>query len=217
MLKGKRDFQAVVFDMDGVLFLSSDCHEEAFRVTVQEYIPTFNYSDIAGMRTDEAFRFLWSQNGLSVDEELLEKLVQKKRSLAIELLKTHGKIAPGTFELLRELRKCYRLVLATSASLPTIELFFSLSHTRDFFEYVLDGFMVKRAKPEPDIYLLAAEKLHLSPQQCVVVEDAVKGAEAAVQAQSPVIIISSQEGPFVHLKPIMVVSEVQEVAKILLS
>lgn len=219
MLGQKSQIKAVIFDMDGVLFLSTDCHEEAFRLTLgKKDSQAFVYHEIAGMRTDEAFRFFYQKNQIPFDEELITKLVEEKRKNAIRLLREKGRVATGTRDLLERLASQYRLVLASSASLPTIELFLSLSETRDLFEYVLDGSMVEHAKPAPDIYLLVVEKLNLLPEECVVVEDALKGAEASFRAGVPVIIVttSDEKAQFLQFKPIMIVSEVQEVGKILL-
>lgn len=219
MLGQELKTRAVIFDMDGVLFLSTDCHEEAFHLTLDKKdVPTFVYDDIAGMRTDEAFRFFYQKNQLPFDEELIANLVQEKRKHALRLLEEKGEVAAGTFDLLKRLASKYRLVLASSASLGTIEFFLSLSETCDFFEYILDGSMVAQAKPAPDIYLLAIEKLNLLPEECVVVEDALKGAEASFRAGIPLIIVTTPEkkAQFLQFKPIMVVSEVQEVGKILL-
>ncbi|MEK9173665.1 MAG: HAD family phosphatase [Patescibacteria group bacterium] len=219
MLEKKSQIKAVIFDMDGVLFLSTDCHEEAFRLTLDKKdVPVFVYDDIAGMRTDEAFRFFYQKNQLPFDEELIAKLVKEKRKHALRLLGEKGKVAAGTFDLLQRLSSQYRLVLASSASLGTIELFLSLSKTRDFFDCILDGSMVEHAKPAPDIYLLAVEKLNLLPEECVVVEDALKGAEASFRAGIPLIITTppDEKARFLQFKPIMIVSEGQEVGKILL-
>ncbi len=219
MLEQKSQRKAVIFDMDGVLFLSTDCHEEAFRLTLDKKdVHTFVYDDIAGMRTDEAFRFFYQKNQLPFDDELIVKLVKEKRKHALRLLREKGRVADGALDLLQRLASQYRLVLVSSASPETIELFLSLSETRYFFDFILDGSMVAQAKPAPDIYLLAIERLGLLPEECVVVEDALRGAEASFRAGIPLIIVTAADKKvhFLQFKPIMVVSEVQEVDKILL-
>lgn len=205
--------------MDGVLFLSTDCHEEAFRFALgQKDAEDFSYQEIAGMRTDEAFRFLYTKKQIVFDERLIKEKVDAKRQKALALLHERGQVALGTRVLLEKLSQEYQLALASSASPQTVELFLSMSETRHCFQCILDGSMVSRAKPAPDIYDLAVERLGVLPGECVVVEDALKGAEAATRAGIPLIIVTSQKqtGQFLHFKPLMVVSEVREVERILL-
>ncbi len=186
--------KAVIFDMDGVLFHSSDCHEEAWRDVFQSVgITDFSYTSIAGMRSDEAVRKILAAHGHSVTEMLIEKLVTQKRKRALELLTVRGKVAEGSQTLIRQLNKRYQLVLASSASTPTVELFLKKSGSADAFAFVLDGTAVKRAKPDPEIYRLALEKLSLAPEQAIVIEDAVSGIEAAQRASIAVLALAGTE------------------------
>lgn len=187
--------EAVIFDMDGVLFLSTNCHERAYAEALRSVgIDTFSYRAIAGMRTDEAMRKILTENNYEVTETAVNALVAKKRQKALELLEQAGKIREGTQELMARLvQKKYRLVLASSASPQTVALFLRKSGLEKAFEYVLDGSMVERAKPAPDIYLLAIQKLDLEPKQCLVVEDAKSGIEAALAAGANVLAITGTE------------------------
>ncbi len=216
---GKEKIKAIIFDMDGVLFYSTACHEEAFRlVLTEDEGEDFIYSEVAGMRTDEALRFFYTKRQRPFDEAFIEKKMSEKRGYALRLLRDRGRVASGVFPLLQKLQLQYRLVLASSASPETVDLFLDMSQTKVFFDFILDGSMVKNAKPEPEIYQLAVQKLGVLPEECVVVEDALKGAEASQNAGIPMIIVSTADNKeeFLHFKPFMIVSEVQEVEKILL-
>lgn len=188
------EIKAVIFDMDGVLFLSTDCHERAYAEAMDSVgIHSFSYPAIAGMRTDEAIEKILTENGYEATEKTVNTLVAKKRKKALALLEHEGRIREGSRELIQRLTKRYRLVLASSASSQTVALFLKKTGFGEKFELILDGSMVKNAKPAPDIYQLAIQKLNLKPMQCVVVEDAVSGIQAALGAQARVVAIAGTE------------------------
>ncbi len=188
------DTKAIIFDMDGVLFMSSDCHAEAFRTTLAEVgIADFSYSTVAGMRTDEAFRQTFKNLGRVLTDSMLLTLVQKKRDRAIELLEKSGEIAVGSAELVKYLGSKYMLVLASSASPRTVELFLRKCGYANAFQFYLSGSDIQHAKPKPDIYELAVKKLNVSPKECVVIEDSLNGVQAAVAAGVPVIALAEPE------------------------
>lgn len=220
----KNDFtkvRAIIFDMDGVLFLSSNCHEKAFKETLADTgITDFSYSSIAGMRTDDAFKKIFVENEQTLHDNYLKKLVEKKRKKAQEFLVEESEVVTGSAELVSRLRKKYRLVLVSSASSQTVELFLKKSGYADVFEFFLDGSAVLNAKPAPEIYQLAVQKLGLMPEECVVIEDSVSGVRAALSAKIPTIAIIENKGreeEFALLKPIMVVSNITDIEPLLLS
>lgn len=194
MLLDVTNIKAVIFDMDGVLFYSSDCHEEAWRDAFQSVgITDFVYASIAGMRTDEAAKKILQEQGCEATEVELEKLINRKREKALALLKARGKVSEGSKKLVQTLSSWYRLVLASSASPATVEFFLTASGYAEVFEHVLTGASVQTAKPSPEIYLMALDRLNLPPQSAIVIEDAVSGIEAAKGAGIPVIAITGTE------------------------
>jgi HAD superfamily hydrolase (TIGR01509 family) len=215
MLEIFSDTRAIIFDMDGVLFLSSGCHERAFQETLSGIgIVGFSYASIAGMRTDDAMRKVLAENGRGdVDDSELDALVEDKRGRARGLLAEEGVVADGAAELVAHLHGKYRLALASSASPRSVELFLKRSGFSETLEFSLDGSMVPNAKPAPDIYDLAVRKLGLKPGQCVVIEDAVNGVQAAVAANIPVIAIAPERhrDAFARFKPVMIISDLSDI------
>lgn len=194
MLEVFSGIKAIIFDMDGVLFLSTDCHEKAFRKTFAQIgITDFSYASIAGMRTDEAMKKILVDNERPIHEETLKELVERKRRSARELLATYGKVTEGSNELVGRLSQKYRLALASSASPETVRLFLRKSGYADAFEICLDGSIVKEAKPSPEIYLTILKELDLEPKECIVVEDSVSGVQSAERAEIPVIGVTGTE------------------------
>ncbi|TXH00602.1 MAG: HAD family phosphatase [Candidatus Moraniibacteriota bacterium] len=194
MLLDVSKINSIIFDMDGVLLHSSDCHEEAWRDALSLVgITQFSYAGIAGMRTDEAVQKILNEQGISITETEKEHLISQKRKKALELLMLRGRIADESKGLIFQLSKRYRLALASSASVSTVLFFLQKSGYGEIFSEVLDGTSVRHAKPDPEIYDLALERLNIAPQQAIIVEDAVNGIEAAHRAGIRVIAVAGTE------------------------
>ena len=182
--------KAVIFDMDGVLFHSSHCHEQAYNETLRSIgIDNYSYRHLAGMRTNEAIRKALQERGKDISENEIERLVKDKQTRAQRLLTESASIALGADAILRKLKRNFQLALASSASWGTVETYLKLSGHERFFSVCLDGSAVTEAKPSPEIYLLAAQKLKVPAESCVVIEDAQNGVAAAIAAHMPVIAI----------------------------
>ena len=179
-----KNINTIIFDMDGVLMLSCEIHKTAFNKVFSEIgIHLQNYSDYAGMRTDEVFcRVLKENNYKDCSVKTINELTIKKRAAAQKLLKKNLKLAEGTIEVVKSLSKKYKLGLASSASPETVNQFFKKSGLNDCFSCVINGTMIENAKPAPDIYLLALNKLNSTKQNSLVIEDAVSGIKAAKSA-----------------------------------
>jgi beta-phosphoglucomutase len=182
----------IIFDLDGVLMHSTPFHDRAYREVLEGFpIIGFDYAPIAGMRTADALRKVFAGQNQDISEPDLAALAERKTVRAHELILAANPVAPGCLETLSQLAVRYRLALASSASQRTVEAFLQLSGTRDLFRSIIWGSMVKEAKPAPGIYLRAAAELWLSPEQCLVIEDAVAGIEAGLRAGCVVCGITS--------------------------
>lgn len=188
------EIKAIVFDMDGVLFLSGNSHEKAYREVLGSIgVQEFSYASIAGMRTDDAIRKILSENRVSLNNDAVENIVSLKRKRALELLLTEGKIASESGLLIDALRQRYRLALASSASPQTVEFFLAKSGYAEAFEFCLNGSLVKEAKPSPEIYNLALKRLEIKEKECMVIEDAESGVRAARSAGMQVLALRGTE------------------------
>ncbi|HSX41742.1 MAG TPA: HAD family phosphatase [Candidatus Saccharimonadales bacterium] len=195
MLAAPAQIKAVIFDMDGVLLFSSDGHRLAYEQTLAPIgITDFSYAEVAGMRTDEAFKKIFSRINQPLSEVRLQRLVKEKRQRALAAFGDRAKLAPAGHGLINDLRqRNYRVALASSASPATVEFFLSRCGYREAFETILDGSSVKEAKPSPQIYLLAANRLAVEPAACLVVEDSQSGVAAAVAAGMRVMGVAGTE------------------------
>jgi HAD superfamily hydrolase (TIGR01509 family) len=152
------------------------------------------------MRTDEAFRQIFAENNRNLPESLLAALVADKQQKMLAIIEHNPPVAPGSQELVRALQKKYHLAVASSGSGPRVLLFLDKSGYGDAFDHVVTGSDVTRAKPDPEIYLLAAEKLGVDPADCVVIEDALSGVRAGVAAGMTVIAVGDGETPDTFLQ-----------------
>ncbi|MCF3652084.1 HAD family hydrolase [Synoicihabitans lomoniglobus] len=176
-------FKAIIFDMDGVLINSSDCHANAFRQVFNSIgIKNFHYPDYAGRRTTEVITSVFIHHGLKPDVNLIKHLAKQKTALALSFIRNKQPIFDGTTEMLKRLFPKFQLALASSASRQSVDLFLELSTSKSLFKTTLCGDDVAEAKPSPEIYITTSNRLSIEPSQCLVVEDAISGIDAALNA-----------------------------------
>lgn len=190
--------EAVIFDLDGVLWNSSPLHEQAFRMAFAEFgatLPPGFYSEIAGMRTSDATqllegRFLQAEQDTS---GVVLALVARKKELAAGMLASLSPDMDIEF-VIEQLRSAgIRIGLATSASRRTLATF--LSHfPLSTFEVAVSSDEVSEAKPSPAIYREVARRLSVKCDRCIVVEDSAAGIEAAKGAGMHVVGYGDRDG-----------------------
>ena len=168
--------------MDGVLLNSTGIHEKAFQAVLRPFGVTFCYADYAGMRTKETISSILASHGITVCPEELDELARRKSALALSRIEGENPIAPTAKTLLQHLYGRYALALASSASQASVDAFLDGNGLREYFGSVLAGGAVRHPKPAPDIYKKAMAELEIDEEQCLVVEDAVAGVQAAKAA-----------------------------------
>jgi beta-phosphoglucomutase len=184
-------YDGIIFDMDGVLWNSNTCHERAYSETLKPLgvnIPPYN--TIAGKRTDDVMKNILETSGVDFLEKDIVNLVCRKRKLANKYLAIDKPISNGVFSLLKNISNSKKIALASSSSKKNVNLFLNTSKTKQFFSTVLTGDDVALAKPDPEIYIKAAELLNIKPNKILVIEDALSGVEAAINAGLSVIAIT---------------------------
>jgi beta-phosphoglucomutase len=178
----------IIFDLDGVLIDSTACHRAAFQTVFAGYgIQDFDYAAYAGWRTPDVVLDVFRRAGISSHPEEVADTAREKSRLARELIAEKKPLTEGCPSVLRELAGYYRLALATSGSRAAVEAFLDLADCRSLFSSLLSGEDVTHAKPDPEIYRRTIEALGAAADDCVVIEDAVAGVEAARQAGTRVV------------------------------
>jgi len=174
--------RAVLWDMDGVLVDTAPFHYRAWRelfaglgkdLTDKEFRRTF------GLRNDDILRV----NLGDMPRERLRKLGRRKEELFREAIRGRVQPLPGAVALVRRLRASgVNTAVVSSAPRQNVETLLDALGLGDAFDTLVAEEDAERGKPDPQGYLLAAERLGERPEGCVVIEDAPGGVEAAKRA-----------------------------------
>jgi beta-phosphoglucomutase family hydrolase len=183
---------AVIFDMDGVLVHNDQYHLEAWRIFCERHSRKVEYNEITALFGNTNAQFLRKLISPDVTAEEIERFAVEKEFLYRELFDKFIEPAEGLLPFLDELKK-HQIPMAVATSAPTANLNFVLDRCgiRGYFDKLVDETFVSHGKPDPEIYLKTAELLGFQPNQCVVIEDALFGIEAAQQAGMKVIGLAS--------------------------
>ncbi len=176
--------KAIIWDLDGTLIDSSQYHWEAwqavmksenFSLTYDEYVADF------GKRNDEILR---GRLGADLTDEFIARVSLAKEEVYRDLIRTKGMdLLPGAAYWLERLKaEGWLQALATSAPRGNIDAVFAALRLDKFFDAAVSSEEVKAGKPEPDVFLAAAAKMDVAPADCIVIEDAPAGLEAARRA-----------------------------------
>lgn len=183
---------AALWDMDGVLVESAAFHflawqrawaERGITVSEQGFRKTF------GQRNDTVIRDVLGEH---VSAELIDEIALRKESYYRDA--AHGRIQalPGALELLRALRaEGFRCAMASAAPRANVEFIMDEINARSLFDAWVANEDVLRGKPDPQVYLLAAARVHTPPAACIVLEDAVAGVEGAKRAGMACLAVTS--------------------------
>ena len=170
-----------IFDLDGVLTDTAEYHYRAWkRLSEEEGIPFTREENefLRGIPRRESLMLILKKRVYS--EEKIQEMMERKNNYYIKFIReiTPADLLPGARELLEEIRQAGLKSALGSASKNAPEVIQRLG-IADLLDAVADGSSVERQKPAPDLFFHAAKQLSLSPQECVVVEDAAAGIEAA--------------------------------------
>lgn len=178
--------KACIFDLDGVLVDTAHYHFLAWKRLAKE----FDYElteeineQLKGVSRMKSLDIVMKHANVSLADQKKEALADRKNGWFTEYVHRMKpeELYPGVTELFSKLRNdTIRIALASSSkNAKTILSILGIEHE---FEVVVDGNMIVHSKPDPEIFLLAAIKLGLSPAECIVFEDAEAGVEAALAA-----------------------------------
>lgn len=185
--------RAVLFDMDGVLLDTEPLYTDVYQMICQEHGKDFTSelkAKIMGSKEQVSAQIVIDELGLPLDPV---ELIDKKHQL-IESLFANCSALPGAREIVQEFKdQGLPIAVATSSSRAMFELKTQKHSWFEQFDAIITGDMVERAKPEPDIFLLAAKTLNVNPTECLVFEDSLNGVAAARAAKMEVIAVPAVE------------------------
>ena len=190
--------EAVIFDLDGVIVSTDECHYRAWKKTADEegiYFDRKINDRLRGVsRMDSLEIVLERAERLYTDEEKVE-LAERKNNYYKEYIKklTKDDILNGVNENLAELKANGIKVAIGSSSknTPDIMKYIGLDN---YFDAVSDGNNITKSKPDPEVFLKAADMLGVPYEKCLVVEDADSGIEAGKRAGMYTLAVNNAKG-----------------------
>lgn len=196
-VKKYRTKQAVLFDMDGLIFDSERLFMEQLAVVMQEYgyqLTREIYGETLGACGDYLIQLMQSHYGKEYPFHEISREADRRTQIIAD--RVGMTIKPGIRRVLEYLRSIsLPCAVVTSTKSRTAEKHLQHAGLRPFFQEIIGGEMVERSKPEPDIFLLACQKMGKLPEACVVLEDSENGVMAAHRAGCTVICIPDLKKP----------------------
>lgn len=197
MTGNRMTLRGFIFDLDGVIVDTAKYHFLAWKRLADQLKIDFTEKDnerLKGVSRMKSLDIILEIGSIEADHELKKKYAALKNKWYIEYISkmTPGEILPGSIEFLRELKESGRQVALGSASKNTPMILERLG-IKNMFDAVVDGNIVSKAKPDPEVFLIASRMLRLDPSECIVFEDAVAGVQAALAAGMICVGIGSEE------------------------
>ena len=179
-----KNIKGIILDLDGVITDTAEYHFRGWQRLAEEEGITFTREDneqLRGVSRRQSLLRLLGEERASYSEEQIQEMMARKNGYYQEMLDnlTAEDFLPGAKELLAAIKERGLKIAVGSASKNTQRVLGSLGIT-ELFDAIGDGHSVARAKPAPDLFVHTAGKLQLSPQECIVIEDAASGVEAAL-------------------------------------
>lgn len=186
-----------IFDLDGVIVDTAKYHYLAWRKLANalgfEFTQEQN-EQFKGVSRKRCLEILLQIGGIKASQEQFNKWLVEKNEDYLSLIEgmDESEILPDVQKVLRLLKKNHMPIALGSASKNARPILEKVK-LMDYFDVIVDGTHVAKAKPDPEVFLMAAEQLGVPPEDCVVFEDAVAGIEAANNAGMLSIGIGEEE------------------------
>ena len=178
--------EAVLFDLDGVIVSTDDLHYKAWLSIAQKegiYFDETINNKLRGVSRMESLSIILENAHKTYTQEEKELLAKEKNNLYVSSLQSLSEqdILPGVKDLIRKLKQQDYLIAIASSSKNAKRILdkIGLLHT---FDAISDGTNITKSKPDPEVFIKAAQMLQITPEKCAVVEDAISGLIAAKRA-----------------------------------
>jgi len=177
----RNKLRGIIFDMDGVLIDSEPLHYKSSILYLNDELE-IGYDEkenreFLGRSDDYMFRVLKDRYGLVPG---VQEMINRRRDIYLKLLTGNVELIPGAAEMVRQLKSSgYKLGLASSSLRKIIDLVTYEGQIKAYFDILQSGEHLSTCKPDPEIFLLTAQKMGVDPAACAVIEDTTVGIEAA--------------------------------------
>lgn len=186
--------EAFIFDMDGTVIDSTQMDYEAWQKAMREYDAELPYEDYIaklGAKSSEI-----AKEHLDISDEEIDALISRREEYFKQIVNEKGiSLLPHVEQILQQLRNAHlKTALATGANREKLQFIFDKLPLEQYFDVFVTADDVSQGKPDPDVFLQAARKLGVAPANCVVMEDAANGLEAARNGGMRCITLTTTRG-----------------------
>lgn len=187
------NIKAVIFDLDGVIVSTDDYHYRAWKRIANEegiYFDREINERLRGVSRVDSLEIILEKSSKEYSQEEKYLLAERKNNIYRELLNelTQRDILPGVMAVLNMLKENGIKISIGSSSKNTMFILDKIN-LNGFFDSIADGTQITKSKPDPEVFLLAADKLGVSSVNCLVVEDSDVGVEAALAVNMKVLAV----------------------------
>ncbi|MBN1330809.1 MAG: HAD family phosphatase [Candidatus Heimdallarchaeota archaeon] len=197
----KWNIKSIIFDLDGTLIDTLDLHIQAFQILFKEINKSLSYEKIAdNMGRTPRDTLLTLIPELRNNKNQLDFLAKRKEEILTNLINKITKF-PGANNLLEYVRKL-KLTICLASSTPKYNVIKMLqgASIEDYFQVIITGEDISIGKPNPEIFLKAAEKSGIQPKNCLVIGDSPHDIIAAKKAGMKVIAVTTGKHSIPELK-----------------
>lgn len=195
--------KAVIFDLDGVIVSTDDCHYKAWKKMADDegiYFDKIINNRLRGVSRMESLEIVLEKAEKKYSEEEKLQLAERKNGYYKEFITklTPGDILPGARKTLDEL-KTNGIKVAIGSSSKNTPIILKQIGLSDYFDAVSDGNNITNSKPDPEVFLKAADMLGISYAECMIVEDADAGIEAGKSAGMKTVSVHGAKGADIEI------------------
>ncbi len=188
----KNEVKAVIWDMDGVIADTAQYHLRGWQIVFRRRGANYTEEDFrrnTGKRSDTIIK---SVLGRKIEQGEIMAIIREKDETFRQLMGQNIRPLPGVLKLITSLKKHgFKIAIASSAPTDNIQLITRSLKIHNRFDAIISGWEVNKGKPYPQTFLLAAEKLGVEAEGCIVIEDAISGVTASKRAGMRCIAVTN--------------------------
>jgi beta-phosphoglucomutase len=193
-----RTIRAVIFDLDGVIVSTDEYHFQAWKRLADSLAIPFDRESndrLRGISRMESLEILLKKSTKRYSSDEKHEMAERKNAWYCELLKglSPAHVLPGVADTIKALKE-RQVKIAIGSSSKNARAILRAIGLEDEFDVITDGNHITRSKPDPEVFTIAAMRLGISPEECLVVEDAEAGVEAGLAAGMIVLAIGAAAG-----------------------
>jgi len=185
--------KAVIFDLDGVIVTTDHFHYKAWKQLSDDegiYFDKEINQRLRGISRMDSLNILLEKSSETYPKEEKKELAERKNNYYKKLIKTltPKDILPGVKDLIEDL-KLNNIKIAIGSSSKNSPAILQYIGLYEIFDVIIDGNQISHSKPNPEVFLKAAKKLRIDPKDCLVIEDAKAGVQAAIEGGMKVLAV----------------------------